>query len=322
MAAPASARNNARRDFYERIGGLSMAPLWESLHQLVPPQPAPKYQAGELGLRQGAAIPDGIGRADHRQGSGAPRADPGESGNAGQRLHHADALCRPAAHPAGRGGAQPIATPSRRCASSSRARAPTPPSTASARSCARATSSSRRPGPGTITATIRRSPWCGWTGSTSRWWRCSTRASPRTARATSRSSPRPRARRTRKFASGLLPVDWKPAQADLADLQLSLCPHARGAAGPRQGRPARCLPRLQAALRQSGERRRADRHHGHLHAAPAQGLRDGALSQHRRHGVLGGRGHGREQGRRQGDALEEARPFRGAELGQGRAPRR
>ena len=27
--------NNARRDFYDRIGGLSMAPLWESLHQLV-----------------------------------------------------------------------------------------------------------------------------------------------------------------------------------------------------------------------------------------------------------------------------------------------
>ena len=33
MAEPAT-RNNARRDFYERIGGLSMAPLWESLHQL------------------------------------------------------------------------------------------------------------------------------------------------------------------------------------------------------------------------------------------------------------------------------------------------
>lgn len=43
-AAPATG-NNARRDFYERIGGLSMAPLWETLHQLVPPQPAPKYRA-------------------------------------------------------------------------------------------------------------------------------------------------------------------------------------------------------------------------------------------------------------------------------------
>src|SRR6266498_6871 len=41
----ATTLNNARRDFYERIGGLSMAPLWESMHQLVPPQPAPKYQA-------------------------------------------------------------------------------------------------------------------------------------------------------------------------------------------------------------------------------------------------------------------------------------
>ncbi|MFI5030783.1 MAG: cupin domain-containing protein, partial [Reyranellales bacterium] len=38
-------RNNARRDFYERLGTLSMAPLWESLHQLVPPAPAPKYTA-------------------------------------------------------------------------------------------------------------------------------------------------------------------------------------------------------------------------------------------------------------------------------------
>ncbi len=44
-AAHRATRNNARRDFYERIGGLSMAPLWESMHQLVPPQPAPKYRA-------------------------------------------------------------------------------------------------------------------------------------------------------------------------------------------------------------------------------------------------------------------------------------
>ena len=44
-AARQATRNNARRDFYERIGGLSMAPLWESLHQLVPPKPAPRYQA-------------------------------------------------------------------------------------------------------------------------------------------------------------------------------------------------------------------------------------------------------------------------------------
>ena len=58
----AATRNNARRDFYERIGGLSMAPLWESLHQLVPPAPAPQVRAGGVGLRQGAAVPDGVGR--------------------------------------------------------------------------------------------------------------------------------------------------------------------------------------------------------------------------------------------------------------------
>jgi gentisate 1,2-dioxygenase len=40
---PARTGANARRDFYERIGALSMAPLWESMHQLVPPSPAPKY---------------------------------------------------------------------------------------------------------------------------------------------------------------------------------------------------------------------------------------------------------------------------------------
>lgn len=42
-AEPVRTGANARRDFYERIGALSMAPLWESMHQLVPPAPAPKY---------------------------------------------------------------------------------------------------------------------------------------------------------------------------------------------------------------------------------------------------------------------------------------
>jgi gentisate 1,2-dioxygenase len=38
-------RTNARRDFYERLGTLSIAPLCASLHQLVPPAPAPKNAA-------------------------------------------------------------------------------------------------------------------------------------------------------------------------------------------------------------------------------------------------------------------------------------
>ena len=45
MSGVPASGNNARRDFYERIGSLSMAPLWESLHQLVPPSPQPKYGA-------------------------------------------------------------------------------------------------------------------------------------------------------------------------------------------------------------------------------------------------------------------------------------
>ena len=35
--------DNRRKDFYGRIAPLNLAPLWESLHQLVPPQPTPQY---------------------------------------------------------------------------------------------------------------------------------------------------------------------------------------------------------------------------------------------------------------------------------------
>lgn len=51
MSTP-STGGNARRDFYERIGGLSMAPLWEQLHQLVPPQPKPGYVAAHWDYAQ------------------------------------------------------------------------------------------------------------------------------------------------------------------------------------------------------------------------------------------------------------------------------
>jgi hypothetical protein len=95
-----------------------------------------------------------------------PRADPREPGHARRVVHHAEPVRRAAAHPAGRDRAQPPPR-SRRCASSSRAPAPTPRSTASAPRCTRATSSSRRPGPGTTTATRATSRWCGSTGSTS-----------------------------------------------------------------------------------------------------------------------------------------------------------
>ena len=97
-----------------------------------------------------------------------------------------------------------------------------------------------------------------------------------------------------RFASGLLPVDWKPARQTSPIFNYPYARTREALAGLAKAGPPDRLPRLQAALRQSGERRCADRHHGHLHAAPAQGLPDRALPQHRRHGVLGGRGRGRE----------------------------
>ena len=229
--------------------------------------------AGALGLRQGAAVPDGIGIADHRQGSGAPRADPREPGDAGQRLHHAFALCRPAAHPAGRGGAQPPPHPvgaalhrrgrgrlhrrRRRAHDHARGRFRHHADLDLARSRQRFEAAhgvagrARHPDGGDVQRRLRRE-------------RRERRAGRHRARGHVRRQVRQRP------AAGRL----EARAPDLADLQLPLCAHARGAAGPGQGRPARRLPRLQAALCQSGQRRRADRHHGHLHAAPAQGFRD------------------------------------------------
>jgi len=43
--AASDSRSNIRRDFYERLATLSMTPLWESLHQLVPRAPQPAYDA-------------------------------------------------------------------------------------------------------------------------------------------------------------------------------------------------------------------------------------------------------------------------------------
>ncbi len=40
MTAAHTQPSGERRAFYDRISALSLAPLWESLHQLVPPQPA------------------------------------------------------------------------------------------------------------------------------------------------------------------------------------------------------------------------------------------------------------------------------------------
>ena len=166
------------------------------------------------------------------------------------------------------------------------------------------------------------SRWCGWTGSTSRWWRCSTRASPRTARATSRPSPRPRARRTPSMRSGLLPVDWKPARQTSPIFNY---PYAR-------------TREALAGLAKAGP---PDACHGYKlrYVNPASGgapiATMGTFMQLLPKGFATApyrstdgtvfsvvEGAGRERDRRQDLPLEEARSFRRAELGQGRAPGR
>jgi gentisate 1,2-dioxygenase len=136
----ASTGNNARRDFYERIGSLSMAPLWESLHQLVPPRPAPKYQAAHWDydrvrpflMESGSLI-----TAKEAVRRVLILENPAMTGSAciTPTLYAGLQLILP-----GEVAPSRTAIRSRRCASSSKARAPTPPSTASARSCTKATS--------------------------------------------------------------------------------------------------------------------------------------------------------------------------------------
>ena len=92
-----------------------------------------------------------------------------------------------------------------------------------------------------------------------------------------------------RYGANLLPVDQRGALGHLADLQLSLRPHARGAGAARQGRRLRSLPRHQDALHQSHHRRPRHADHGHLHPAAAQGLQDQPLPLHRRHGLRGRR---------------------------------
>ena len=86
-----------------------MTPLWEVLGALVPPQPRSPVQPA---LWRYAELREQVmeaGRLITRRGGRAPRADPGEPGAARAVVHHAVAVCRAAADPAGRGraGASP-----------------------------------------------------------------------------------------------------------------------------------------------------------------------------------------------------------------------
>ena len=274
-------------------------------------------RAGAVALRRGAAVPDGVGHPDHRQGSGAARADPRESRAAGQRLHHAHALCRAAAHPARRGGAGHRHTQSalrfivegegaytavdgeRTIMQPGRLRHHAVLDLARSRQRQRQADGvarrARHPDGGDVRRGLRRERQC--------------RAADGDAR--------PRATSLARYGSGLLPVDWKPETQDLADLQLSLCAHARGAgdAAPRRGAPDACHG-YKLRYVNPATRRRADADHGAPscsccpRASPARPI---AGPTARSSSCVEGEGETRD--RRQDLRLEAARHLRRAELG-------
>ena len=211
MEGTTPARTPERDAFYDRIAPRNLAPLWEGLHQLVTPKPATPVHAGATGtttevrpylMQAGALI-----TAKEAERRVLILENPGMRGQA--CITHSP-VRRPAAHPAGRGGAGASPRRSRRCASSSRATAPTPRSTASAPDAAgrfrhHAELDLARP-----RQRHRRSRWCGWTGWTCRSSTCSTRASPSPPNAESQAVTRPAGDSLARFGANLLPVDWKP----------------------------------------------------------------------------------------------------------------
>ena len=100
----------------------NLAPLWEVLHALVPPQPQTPVQAGAVELSRDPA------RTSWKPGSAITAREAvrrvlilENPGMRGQSSHHAQPVLRAAAHPAGRNRARATAIRSRRCASSSKA---------------------------------------------------------------------------------------------------------------------------------------------------------------------------------------------------------
>jgi gentisate 1,2-dioxygenase len=77
---------NDRADFYTRIAGRHLRPLWEVLDDLVPPQPRPSARPCVVALRRRAAAADGVRQAHHRGGGDTPRAHSRESRPPGSSL--------------------------------------------------------------------------------------------------------------------------------------------------------------------------------------------------------------------------------------------
>ena len=239
MAGPAT-RNNARRDFYERIGGLSMAPLWESLHQLVPPAPAPKYQPAHWDydkvrpflMESGSLITakEAVRRVLILENPAMP----------GSACITPSLYAGAAAHPAGRGRAQP---------------SPHPVGAALHRRGRGRLHRGRRRAHDHARGRLRHHADLDLARSRQRFdepmvWldgldipmvAMFNAGFAENGESDEQAVTAPEGTSDAKYASGLLPVDWKPAAPDLADLQLSLCAHARGAAGlAKAGPPDAC----------------------------------------------------------------------------------
>jgi gentisate 1,2-dioxygenase len=90
-----------RRDFYARIGEHAMTPLWEVLHDLVPPHPTTPCVPA-LWRYERFALPHGSGRAHLGARGGAARARLREPGAARRFIHHPHAVRGTAAHPSRR----------------------------------------------------------------------------------------------------------------------------------------------------------------------------------------------------------------------------
>ncbi len=185
MGQPSKNTRAERDAYYRRIGRAHLTPLWESMSALVPETAGLAVRAGALEVRRGAPVADGIRQPDHREGSGAPRADPGEPRACPASPRSRSTLYAGlAADSAGRGRAQPSPYPD--CVAPDRRRlrrlhrgGRRARHHASGRFHHHAVVDLARPRqPG------RASRWCGWTASIFRWCAFSTAALPRTIRAT------------------------------------------------------------------------------------------------------------------------------------------
>ena len=101
-----------------------------------------------------------------------------------------------------------------------------------------------------------------------------------------------------RYGHNLLPVDQKRTSKTSPIFNYPYQLYARGAGARQAARRMGRLPRLEAEVFQSRDRRFRDADHRHLHPVAAEGIQDRALSRNRRHRVRGDRGQGPHKDRR------------------------